>query len=75
MSGRSRVDVEREVLKSVDDFHLIGLAIPISKDTGHAAEEFIGKLERDESERGGVVTDFLIHYNVFFKEHTGDCEK
>jgi len=52
MSDRGCVDGEKEVLKSGADIYLIGRAVNASKDTGHAAEEFIGKRNRDERASG-----------------------
>nr|WP_321353240.1 hypothetical protein [uncultured Methanoregula sp.] len=54
MSGCSRVDGERDVLKFGDDILVVGCAITASKDFGHAAEKFIGKRNQDESERFGI---------------------
>jgi len=47
-----------EMMKSGDDIHMIGRAVTACKDVRHPAEEFIGKLIREESERGRVVTDY-----------------
>ena len=69
------MDVAKEVLKSGDDIHLIGRVINASKDVGHAAEEFIGKLDRDEIYPFRMVTDFNMLYCIFYFVKILCCQK
>jgi len=57
-AGGIRVDVVKDALKSGADILVVGRAITASKDIGHAADEFIEKLNRDEIDQFRVMTDF-----------------
>jgi len=53
-----RVDVVKDALKAGADILVVGRAITASKDIGHAAEEFPGKLNKEEIDQFRVMTDF-----------------
>jgi bifunctional enzyme Fae/Hps len=57
-AGGIRVDVVKEALKSGADILVVGRAITASKDIGHAADEFLDQLNRDEIDQFRVMTDF-----------------
>jgi bifunctional enzyme Fae/Hps len=57
-AGGIRVDVVREALKSGADILVVGRAITASKDIGHAADEFLEKLNREEIDQFRIMTDF-----------------
>lgn len=57
-AGGIRVDVVKEALKSGADILVVGRAITASKDIGHAADEFLEQLNRDEIDQFRVMTDF-----------------
>jgi bifunctional enzyme Fae/Hps len=56
--GGIRVDVVRDALRAGSDILVAGRAITASKDIGHAAEEFPGKLNKEEIDQFRVMTDF-----------------
>jgi bifunctional enzyme Fae/Hps len=53
-----RVNVVKDALKPGADILVVGLAITASKDVGHAAYEFLEQLDREEIDRGRILTDF-----------------
>nr|WP_320160255.1 bifunctional 5,6,7,8-tetrahydromethanopterin hydro-lyase/3-hexulose-6-phosphate synthase [uncultured Methanoregula sp.] len=57
-AGGIRVDVVKEALKAGADILVVGRAITASKDIGHAADEFLDQLNRDEIDQFRVMTDF-----------------
>ena len=57
-AGGIRVDVVKDALKAGADILVVGRAITASKDIGHAAEEFLDQLNRDEIDQFRVMTDF-----------------
>ena len=57
-AGGIRVDVVRDALKAGADILVVGRAITASKDIGHAAEEFLDKLNKEEIDQFRVMTDF-----------------
>lgn len=57
-AGGIRVNVVKEALKSGADILVVGRAITASKDIGHAADEFLDELNRDEIDQFRVMTDF-----------------
>ena len=56
--GGIRVDVVKDALKAGADILVVGRAITASKDIEHATDEFLNPLNREESGRGRVMTDF-----------------
>ncbi|MGA2919274.1 bifunctional 5,6,7,8-tetrahydromethanopterin hydro-lyase/3-hexulose-6-phosphate synthase [Methanoregula sp.] len=57
-AGGIRVDVVKEALKAGADILVVGRAITASKDIGHAADEFLDQLNREEIDQFRVMTDF-----------------
>lgn len=57
-AGGIRVDVVKEALRSGADILVVGRAITASKDIGHAADEFLDQLNREEIDQFRVMTDF-----------------
>jgi len=57
-AGSIRVDVVKDALKAGADILVVGRGITASKDTGHAANEFTGQLNREEIDQFRVMTDF-----------------
>lgn len=57
-AGGIRVDVVKDALKAGADILVVGRAITASKDIGHAAEEFLDKLNKEEIDQFRVMTDF-----------------
>jgi bifunctional enzyme Fae/Hps len=57
-AGGIRVDVVKDALKAGADILVVGRAITASKDIGHAADEFLDQLNRDEIDQFRVMTDF-----------------
>ncbi|MDD1704241.1 MAG: bifunctional 5,6,7,8-tetrahydromethanopterin hydro-lyase/3-hexulose-6-phosphate synthase [Methanoregula sp.] len=57
-AGGIRVDVVKDALKAGADILVVGRAITASKDIGHAAEEFLDQLNREEIDQFRVMTDF-----------------
>jgi len=57
-AGGIRVDVVKEALRSGADILVVGRAITASKDIGHAADEFLDQLNREEIDQFRVLTDF-----------------
>jgi hypothetical protein len=58
-AGGIRVDVVRDAFRAGADILVAGRAITASKDIGHAAEEFLDKLNKEEIDQFRVMTDFL----------------
>jgi len=46
------------VIRAGADILVVGRAITASKDIGHAAEEFLDKLNKEEIDQFRVMTDF-----------------
>jgi bifunctional enzyme Fae/Hps len=57
-AGGIRVDVVKDALKAGADILVVGRAITASKDMGHAADEFLDQLDREEIDQFRVMTDF-----------------
>jgi bifunctional enzyme Fae/Hps len=57
-AGGVRVNVVKDALKAGADILVVGRAITASKDTGHAADEFLEQLDREEIDQFRVMTDF-----------------
>jgi bifunctional enzyme Fae/Hps len=57
-AGGIRVDVVKDALKAGADILVVGRAITASKDIGHAADEFLDQLNREEIDQFRVMTDF-----------------
>jgi bifunctional enzyme Fae/Hps len=57
-AGGIRVDVVKDALKAGADILVVGRAITASKDIGHAADEFLDQLDREEIDQFRVMTDF-----------------
>ena len=57
-AGGIRVDVVKDALKAGADILVVGRAITASKDIGHAAEEFLDQLNREEIDQFRIMTDF-----------------
>ena len=51
------MDVVKGALKAGADILVVGREIIAIRHIGHAADEFPGQLNREESERGRVMTD------------------
>jgi bifunctional enzyme Fae/Hps len=50
--------VVKEALKAGADILVVGRAITDSKNVSHAVDEFLEQLDREESGRGRIMTDF-----------------
>jgi bifunctional enzyme Fae/Hps len=46
----------KDGLKYGDDIHLVGHTITASKDVGHAADEFLEQLNREEIDQFRILT-------------------
>jgi len=57
-AGGIRVDVVKDALKAGADILVVGRAITASKDIGHAADEFLDQLNREEIDQFRIMTDF-----------------
>jgi bifunctional enzyme Fae/Hps len=57
-AGGIRVDVVKDALRAGADILVVGRAITASKDIGHAADEFLDQLNREEIDQFRVMTDF-----------------
>jgi bifunctional enzyme Fae/Hps len=57
-AGGIRVNVVKDAIKAGADIVVVGRAITASKDVGHAADEFIEKLDKEEIDQFRVMTDF-----------------
>jgi bifunctional enzyme Fae/Hps len=57
-AGGIRVNVVKDALKAGADLLVVGRAITASKDVGHAADEFLEQLNREEIDQFRVMTDF-----------------
>ena len=57
-AGGIRVDVVKDALKAGADILVVGRAITASKDIGHAADEFLDQLNKEEIDQFRVMTDF-----------------
>lgn len=57
-AGGIRVDVVKDALKAGADILVVGRAITASKDIGHAAEEFLDQLNKEEIDQFRIMTDF-----------------
>jgi bifunctional enzyme Fae/Hps len=57
-AGGIRVNVVKDALKAGADILVVGRAITASKDVGHAADEFIEQLNREEIDQFRIMTDF-----------------
>ena len=57
-AGGVRVNVVKDALKAGADILVVGRAITASKDIGHAANEFLEQLDRDEIDQFRIMTDF-----------------
>jgi bifunctional enzyme Fae/Hps len=57
-AGGIRVNVVKDALKAGADILVVGRAITASKDIGHAADEFLEQLNREEIDQFRIMTDF-----------------
>jgi bifunctional enzyme Fae/Hps len=57
-AGGIRVNVVKDALKSGADILVVGRAITASKDVGHAADEFIEQINKEEIDQFRIMTDF-----------------
>jgi bifunctional enzyme Fae/Hps len=57
-AGGVRVNVVKDALKAGADILVVGRAITASKDIGHAADEFLEQLDREEIDQFRIMTDF-----------------
>ncbi len=57
-AGGVRVNVVKGALKAGADILVVGRAITASKDIGHAADEFLEQLDREEIDQFRIMTDF-----------------
>ena len=57
-AGGIRVNVVKDALKAGADILVVGRAITASKDVGHAADEFLEQLDREEIDQFRIMTDF-----------------
>lgn len=57
-AGGIRVNVVKDALKAGADILVVGRAITASKDVGHAADEFIEQLNKEEIDQFRIMTDF-----------------
>ena len=57
-AGGVRVNVVKDALKAGADILVVGRAITASKDVGHAADEFLEQLDREEIDQFRIMTDF-----------------
>ncbi|HUH79579.1 MAG TPA: bifunctional 5,6,7,8-tetrahydromethanopterin hydro-lyase/3-hexulose-6-phosphate synthase [Methanoregula sp.] len=57
-AGGIRTNVVKDALKAGADILVVGRAITASKDVGHAADEFLEQLNREEIDQFRVMTDF-----------------
>jgi len=57
-AGGVRTNVVKDALKAGADILVVGRAITASKDVGHAADEFLEQLNREEIDQFRVMTDF-----------------
>lgn len=57
-AGGVRVNVVNDALKAGADILVVGRAITASKDIGHAADEFLEQLDREEIDQFRIMTDF-----------------
>lgn len=57
-AGGVRVNVVKDALKAGADILVVGRAITASKDIGHAADEFLEQLNREEIDQFRIMTDF-----------------
>ena len=57
-AGGIRVDVVKDALRAGADILVVGRAITASKDIGHAADEFLDQLNREEIDQFRIMTDF-----------------
>ena len=56
--GGIRVNVVKDALKAGADILVVGRAITASKDVGHAADEFIEQINKEEIDQFRIMTDF-----------------
>jgi bifunctional enzyme Fae/Hps len=57
-AGGIRTNVVKDALKAGADMLVVGRAITASKDVGHAADEFLEQLNREEIDQFRIMTDF-----------------
>lgn len=57
-AGGIRTNVVKDALKAGADILVVGRAITASKDVGHAADEFIEQLNKEEIDQFRIMTDF-----------------
>ena len=57
-AGGVRVNVVRDALKAGAGVLVVSRAITVSKDVGHAADEFLEQLNREEIDEFRIMTDF-----------------
>jgi bifunctional enzyme Fae/Hps len=57
-AGGIRTNVVKDALKAGADILVVGRAITASKDVGHAADEFLEQLDREEIDQFRIMTDF-----------------
>jgi len=57
-AGGIRTNVVKDALKAGADILVVGRAITASKDVGHAADEFLEQLNREEIDQFRIMTDF-----------------
>jgi bifunctional enzyme Fae/Hps len=57
-AGGIRTNVVKDALRAGADILVVGRAITASKDVGHAADEFIEQLNKEEIDQFRIMTDF-----------------
>jgi bifunctional enzyme Fae/Hps len=57
-AGGIRTNVVKDALKAGADILVVGRAITASKDVGHAADEFIEQINKEEIDQFRIMTDF-----------------
>lgn len=57
-AGGIRTNVVKDALKAGADLLVVGRAITASKDVGHAADEFIEQINKEEIDQFRIMTDF-----------------
>jgi bifunctional enzyme Fae/Hps len=57
-AGGIRVEVVKDALKAGADILVVGRSITASKDIGHATDEFLDQLNREEIDQFRIMTDF-----------------
>jgi bifunctional enzyme Fae/Hps len=57
-AGGIRTNMVRDALKVDADILVVGCAITVSKDIGHAADKFLDGLNREEIDQFRITNDF-----------------